>query len=210
MTTRLKICGITNLADARAAVDCGAELLGFNFYDKSPRYLAPAEARAIIAELPPRITPVGILVAPSAAQMTAIRAESGVHALQIYDPVGVARLDTFGFPVVFAMRLQPGEVPRWPDNGADMVLLDTYSASEYGGTGTRFSWSAITDEIPRSRLMLAGGITVANIAEAVRQVRPAVIDVASGAEAGPRQKDPALMAALAARMREADAEGRPK
>lgn len=189
LRTRLKICGVTNLADALSACRCGADMLGFNFYLKSPRYIEPKDARKIIEQLPFYIQAIGILVRPTRREMDSIRQESGVHALQVYEPQGVSRFDDFSFPVIYAVRVGDTEKPYWPDNGAGMLLIDTFSSSLYGGTGRRFDWSKIDPAIPRDRLILAGGITTANIVEAIHQVGPAVIDVASGAEKAPGKKD---------------------
>lgn len=195
--TRLKICGVTNLADALGASRCGADMLGFNFYTRSPRYIEPVEARKIINQLPFYIQTVGILVKPSRKDMELIQNASGVNALQVYEAQGVRHFGEFSFPVIYAIRVGEKEKPYWPDNGASMMLIDTYSSTLYGGTGRRFDWSRIESSIPRDRLILAGGITIDNIVEAVQQVGPAVIDVASGAETEPGKKDLKKIAELA-------------
>lgn len=189
MKTKIKICGITNFADARTTVNCGVDILGFNFYEKSLRYLAPEEARSIIRQLPFYVCCVGILVQPTKEEMLRIVEESHVKALQIYEPQSIIDFEDFPVPIINCYRLKNGIIPDISDDGAAMILLDTYSESAYGGTGIQFDWSKITNTIPRERLILAGGITVDNVDEALRLVNPAVIDVASGAEKEPGIKD---------------------
>ena len=196
MKTRIKICGITNLQDAQAAVNCGVDILGFNFYKASPRYINPEATRAIIRQLPFYMSTVGILVQPRKDEMLQIAQESLVNALQVYEPQDIHDFHDFPIPIIYCIRLQDGEMLKIPENGAAMILLDTYSKSEYGGTGKRFDWAKITDTIPRERLILAGGIDTDNVEEALRIVNPAVVDVASGAEIEPGKKDEKKMAEL--------------
>lgn len=196
MKTRIKICGITNLQDAQAAVNCGVDILGFNFYKASPRYINPEATRAIIRQLPFYLGTAGILVQPRKDEMLQIAQESLVNALQVYEPLDIHDFHDFPIPIIYCIRLQDGEMLKIPENGAAMILLDTYSKSEYGGTGKRFDWAKITDTIPRERLILAGGIDTDNVEEALRIVNPAVVDVASGAEIEPGKKDEKKMAEL--------------
>ena len=196
MKTRIKICGITNLQDAQAAVNCGVDILGFNFYKASPRYINPEATRAIIRQLPFYLGTAGILVQPRKDEMLQIAQESLVNALQVYEPLDIHDFHDFPIPIIYCIRLQDGEMLKIPENGAAMILLDTYSKSEYGGTGKRFDWAKITDTIPRERLILAGGIDTDNVDEALRMVNPAVVDVASGAEIEPGKKDEKKMAEL--------------
>lgn len=196
MKTRIKICGITNLQDAQAAVNCGVDILGFNFYKASPRYINPEATRAIIRQLPFYLGTAGILVQPRKDEMLQIAQESLVNALQVYEPLDIHDFHDFPIPIIYCIRLQDGEMLKIPENGAAMILLDTYSKSEYGGTGKRFDWAKITNTIPRERLILAGGIDTDNVEEALRIVNPAVVDVASGAEIEPGKKDEKKMAEL--------------
>ena len=196
MKTRIKICGITNLQDAQAAVNCGVDILGFNFYKASPRYINQEATRAIIRQLPFYLGTAGILVQPRKDEMLQIAQESLVNALQVYEPLDIHDFHDFPIPIIYCIRLQDGEMLKIPENGAAMILLDTYSKSEYGGTGKRFDWAKITDTIPRERLILAGGIDTDNVEEALRIVNPAVVDVASGAEIEPGKKDEKKMAEL--------------
>lgn len=196
MKTRIKICGITNLQDAQAAVNCGVDILGFNFYKASPRYINPEATRTIIRQLPFYMSTVGILVQPRKDEMLQIAQESLVNALQVYEPQDIHDFHDFPIPIIYCIRLQDGEMLKIPENEAAMILLDTYSKSEYGGTGKRFDWAKITDTIPQERLILAGGIDTDNVEEALRIVNPAVVDVASGAEIEPGKKDEKKMAEL--------------
>ena len=200
MRTRLKICGVTNLADARAAVDCGVDILGFNFYEASPRYVHVSDAGDIINGLPFFISTVGILVRPTRKIMEGVIEKSGVGALQIYEPIDDYK--KLPVPVILAVRMERGAISFPDDTDAEMILLDTFSKTEYGGTGRRFDWSWIPDSIPRERLILAGGINPGNIDEALRQVGPAVIDVAGGAESSPGEKDRQKMIQLVKKVRQ--------
>ena len=128
--------------------------------------------------------------------MEQIAQESLVNALQFYEPQDIHDFHDFPIPIIYCIRLQDGEMLKIPENGAAMILLDTYSKSEYGGTGKRFDWAKITNTIPRERLILAGGIDTDNVDEALRMVNPAVVDVASGAEIEPGKKDEKKMAEL--------------
>ncbi len=196
MKTRIKICGITNLQDAQAAVDSGVDILGFNFYKASPRYISTEATRTIIRQLPFYMSTVGILVQPRKDEMLQIAQASLVNALQVYEPQDVHDFHDFPIPIIYCIRLQDGEMLKIPENGAAMILLDTYSKSEYGGTGDRFDWEKISNKIPRERLILAGGINTDNVEEALRIVNPSVVDVASGAEIKPGKKDTKKMAEL--------------
>ncbi len=188
MNTRLKICGITNRHDALAVAQLGVGLLGFNFYPQSPRYIPPEAAAEIIAELPPTTIPVGILVEPTPAQARHILVTSGVRWLQVYQPRRLDYLLELGVPIIYAHRMGPEQPVPWPLDVA-YLLLDAYHPKQMGGTGRAFPWAHIPTEIPRHRLVLAGGITPDNVQQALKQVAPAIIDVASGAEKAPGQKD---------------------
>ena len=187
------------MEDALAAVECGVDILGFNFYEPSPRYISPDETKGIIKELPFFTGTVGILVKPKLRSMQQTVERSGVAALQIYEPID--EYTQCPMPIIFCIRMQDGVIPDIVIH-SDMVLLDTFSTSLWGGTGKQFDWSAIPDTIPRERLILSGGINVDNIEDALRQVRPAVIDVASGAESAPGKKDAVKMRCLVDKVRE--------
>lgn len=188
---RVKICGITRLEDALAAVRLGADALGFNFWPGSKRYLAPAAARDIIRALPPLVTTVGVFVDPGRDEALAAAAVSGVQVLQLHGdepPEACARL---GLPVLKGLRVRDEASLAALDRYAGAVagfLLDADSAG-YGGSGRTFDWALAARAAARHPIVLAGGLTPANVAEAVRAVRPWAVDVASGVESAPGLKD---------------------
>jgi phosphoribosylanthranilate isomerase len=205
--TLVKICGITNAEDALAAVEAGADLLGFNFYQKSPRHISPREARLIAEELPERVARVGVFVneAEPGAVARAV-AESGVGAAQLHGdetPEFCARLE--GVSVIKALRVGRGfGVERALLYKTDAVLLDAYHQDAFGGTGRTFDWSLArrTREVV-PKLFLAGGLTPENVAEAVRAVGPFAVDVCSGVETSPGRKSFRLMRSFVEAVREA-------
>ena len=208
---RIKICGITSLNDALAAIDAGADALGFNFYRRSPRYVAPALARSIIERLPAEVLCVGVFVneeSPEAVERLA--AESGVGAVQLHgeeSPEFCAALQR-GRAVIKALRVGERFAPEQTlDYGADAILLDAFSTRARGGTGETFDWTLArrTRELV-PQLYLAGGLTPANVREAVRAVRPFAVDVCSGVELSPGRKSPELMGRFVAAARAATEE----
>jgi phosphoribosylanthranilate isomerase len=206
VTVRIKICGLTRLEDALEAARLGADALGFNFWPGSKRYLAPAAARAIVRALPPFVTPVGVFVDAGRDELLSAAAVSGVQVLQLHgdEPPELAR--SLPMPFVKAIRVAgPGSLlalDRW--SGAAGFLLDA-PAPGYGGSGLTFDWSLAAAAARRSTVLLAGGLTPANVAAAIRAVRPFAVDVASGVESSPGVKDPALLAAFVAAARAAAA-----
>ncbi len=192
---RVKICGITRLEDALAAVRLGADALGFNFWPRSRRYLAPAAARDIIRALPPLVTTVGVFVDPSADEAMAAAAIAGVQVLQLHGdepPEACARLP---LPVLKGLRVRDEASLALLDRYTGAVagfLLDADSAG-YGGSGQVFDWALAARAAARHPIVLAGGLTPANVAAAVRAARPWAVDVASGVESAPGVKDHELM-----------------
>jgi len=190
---RVKICGITNSADAMAAIDAGANLLGFNFYEKSPRHITPEEAAKIRAQLPQRVKAVGIFVNPLPADVIALRKSLKLDAVQLHgdeSPDFVADVAS-GAPVIKAFRVEP-EFPlttldEYP--AAFAFLFDAAHTGQYGGTGRTTDWDAARRAALTHRIILAGGLKIENVAAAVRIVRPYGIDVASGVESKPGKKD---------------------
>ncbi len=187
---KLKICGITNLDDALAASAAGSDWLGFNFYEKSPRYLRPKFAAKIIAELDDSVQTVGILVKPTRDEIDTVITESGVSMLQIYEPQDFKDLSLFSLPTIICYRIKrQSRQMEYPMLNANMILFDSYDKNVLGGSGKQFNWDLIPKSIEREKLVLAGGITPQNISLALKSVSPAVIDVASGAEKSPGIKD---------------------
>jgi phosphoribosylanthranilate isomerase len=189
---KLKVCGITSLEDARAAVECGAEYLGFNFYPPSPRYVAPGQAREIISHLPPEVIPVGIFVNEAQpADVAAIIEASGVRLAQLHGdepPDYCARVGAQR--VIKALRVgESFAARRVLDYPAAAILLDAYDAKLYGGTGKTVNWDVAREAAKLVKVFLAGGLSPENVAEAVRAVGPFAVDVNSGVESSPGRKD---------------------
>jgi phosphoribosylanthranilate isomerase len=190
---RVKICGITNAADALAAVDAGADLLGFNFYAVSPRHVSEAEAAKIRRQLPKKVDAVGIFVNAPTAGVTALCKSLKLDAAQLHgDETAetVAELAT-SVPVVKAFRVDPDFQLKTLNDypGAFAFLFDAALTGQYGGTGQTTDWDVARRAAVRHRIILAGGLKVENVAAAVRIVRPYGIDVASGVESKPGKKD---------------------
>lgn len=207
MATRIKICGITRWEDAQLAVDLGAAALGFNFYSRSPRHLDPAAARAIILKLPPLIVPVGIFANESDGDLVAgIARESRVTVLQMHGPQFPPRDAALAhFPWIRAVAVREGFRPETlRELGGDAFLLDAFDAELLGGTGKPFKW-ALADEANRfGTVILAGGLTPENVGQAIREVRPFAVDVASGVETSPGVKDEKKLRRFFAAVQEAD------
>ena len=196
MVARLKICGITRLEDALLCAELGVDLLGFNFISESPRYIRPEQAAAVIAQLPATVQAVGLVYRPAATDARALLQETGVAFLQVYQPRGSFLQSLPDVPVIFAQAFGEEPVQAPPLRKRDMLLLDAGVPGKLGGTGQSFAWQKIPREIDRRRLVLAGGIRPENIGRALREVHPAVVDVATGAERAPGVKDPEKVRAL--------------
>ncbi len=196
----VKICGITNWADARGAVEAGADALGFNFYPASPRYLTPAAARKITDRLPERVLAVGVFVNEPPARVHAMARDAGLDWVQLHGeekPRAVEELArSFGVIKAFRVRagFRPARLGRY--RGAAAFLLDGFRAGQHGGTGRRFDWRLARRAKRYGRIVLAGGLNPENVAEAIARVRPFAIDVSSGVEARPGKKDPARLRQL--------------
>ena len=187
---RVKICGVTSLADATMAVKAGAGAIGFNFYPPSPRCVAPESAAAMARELPLAVWRVGVFVDQPRDVVERVIATAGLTVLQFHGDESAAYCCSWPLPVIKAVRVRSrADVQRAVAYPVDFVLLDAYVEGAAGGTGKSFDWTLL-GECARSRLILAGGLTAANVADAVRRVRPYGVDVASGVECRPGVKDP--------------------
>ncbi|MBA4501891.1 phosphoribosylanthranilate isomerase [Marinobacterium marinum] len=191
MTTRVKICGITCLADAVAAIEAGASALGFVFYAPSSRYVHPDVAADIIRQLPPFVTTVGLFVNESRETVMSILERTGIDLLQFHGDEPESFCRAFTRPYIKAFRMRPeldlmAQVESYPS--ARGVLLDAYRPGIPGGTGDVFDWALIPAELA-SRITLAGGLSAANVARAIELVAPYAVDVSGGVEAAPGRKD---------------------
>ena len=207
---RVKICGITTWPDALAACDAGASALGFNFYEKSPRAISPAAAWKIIRRLPPFVAPVGVFVNWTPDAVLSLADALQLAAVQLHgdeSPRDVAAC-AHRRRVIKAFRVGPGfslaRLRRYP--GASAFLLDAPRAGQYGGTGQATDWSLAGQAARSRRIILAGGLTLENVAEAIRHVRPYAVDVASGVESRPGRKDPGKLRAFLAEVARANRE----
>ena len=204
MAVKLKVCGVTSLEDACAAVDCGAEYLGFNFYRKSPRYIAPAAARAIIERLPDDVISVGVFVnEPRPEDVGEILRVSGARMAQLHgdeSPDYCARLGAER--VIKALRAgEDFDARRVLDYPAAAILLDAFDAKLYGGTGKMADWEIAREAARLASVFLAGGLSPDNIVEAIRAVEPFAVDVNSGVESAPGRKDASKLQMLRNRMK---------
>ena len=192
----VKICGITRLEDAMAAVDAGANALGFIFWPSSPRCVDPNQARAIVSALPPFVTPVGVFVDQPAEEVIRVATKVGVRVVQLHGSETPAYASDLGLPFVKAVASDKSaqEIDAWPENV--VLLLDVHDPVRRGGTGKTIDWTAAAAIARRRRVILAGGLTAANVREAIGQVRPFGIDVSSGVEAAPGIKDHERLKAL--------------
>lgn len=192
MSVKVKICGITSVSDALAAEAAGADALGFMFYPPSPRFISNADAREIMRELPPFIARVGVFVDSTEEQVRQTIAETGIDTLQFHGNETPEFCRRFGLKTFKAFRVRDAESLRATDAFAtEAWLLDSYVAGQLGGTGARFNWELATEAAQRHCVILAGGLTPENAAEAVRKVRPYGLDVSSGVESSPGRKDAA-------------------
>ena len=215
--TRIKICGLTRIDDVRAAVSAGADALGFVFYPKSPRYVTPAQAGALIAAIPPFVTATGLFVNATPDELAQTLRSAPVGLLQFHgdeSPEQCAQLAaSVARPWIKAFRVRPDTT------GADLLeyerlcraasplfsslLLDTY-VDAYGGAGKVFDWSLIPNE-RAPRVVLSGGLSAQNATDAVTRVRPFAVDVSSGVERDKGIKDASRIAAFVDAVRAADA-----
>ncbi|MGA2796879.1 MAG: phosphoribosylanthranilate isomerase [Thermoguttaceae bacterium] len=213
---RIKICGITNVSDAQSAVQAGADAVGLNFYPASPRFITPSAVRQIRDVLPREIVKVGVFVNAEAKEICQTFDEIDLDLIQLHGDETPEYITQLGNrPVMRAFRLGPeglqpiftyletckrlGCVPK-------LVMIDAFSKGVYGGSGETANWTVCAqypchEDVPP--LVLAGGLTQWNVAQAIDQVRPAAVDTASGVESSPGRKDPAAVIAFAKAARKA-------
>jgi phosphoribosylanthranilate isomerase len=195
----VKICGITCVEDALAAVEAGADALGFNFYPKSPRFTSVEKAAKIAQKVSQNTLKVGVFVDACAEEIALIVREAGLDVAQVYG-------DVRGLTVRFwqALSAGPGLKESMTASAAEAYLIDTPAGAQRGGTGRSFNWSLVRD-LP-GKIVLAGGLGPDNVAEAIRQVRPWGVDACSRLESAPGRKDAAKVRALIQAVREAEAQ----
>lgn len=187
---KVKICGITNLEDAQAAAEAGADALGFVFYPDSPRFIDPGNARAIIAKLPVFITSVGVFVDESEELIRRIIREGGIQILQFHGSESPVLCTRFREKVIKAIRIKDEEsISEMQMYDVDTFLLDTYLDCAKGGTGKTFNWKYAEMAKENGRIILSGGLNPSNIGDAVRKLKPYGVDVSSGVEISPGKKD---------------------
>jgi phosphoribosylanthranilate isomerase len=190
---RVKICGITNDRDARAAVELGAEALGFNFYEKSPRVIALADAWEIRQTLPPEVRAVGVFVNWKPAAVVALAQALQLSAVQLHGDESPQDAAFCAKKVLVIRAFRVGDDFSLAElrkfRGVSQFLLDAARRSQYGGTGHTTNWELARKAATRRPIILAGGLTPENVAEAIRYVRPWGVDVASGVESKPGKKD---------------------
>ncbi|MGH9253485.1 MAG: phosphoribosylanthranilate isomerase [Vicinamibacterales bacterium] len=185
----VKICGITRLADALHAARHGADALGFVFWRESPRYIEPARAAGIVAALPQGVMTVGVFVNEPVDAIREVVAQTGVSAVQLHGDEPAEYAAALGWPVLRAVNLDEAEqtCPAWPVNTT--FLVDTADRLRRGGTGRLVNWDRAAALARTQRIVLAGGLTDANVADAIVKVGPFGVDVSSGVEDTPGVKN---------------------
>ena len=209
---RVKICGITRLEDARLAVELGADALGFNFYEKSPRCIAPAEAWKILRKIPALVSTVGVFVNWDSSSVIALAKSLHLSAVQIHgaESAAVTAACARHLPVIKAFRTDAkfSFAQFRAHNSASSFLLDAAisdsSSRKFGGTGQLADWKIAKLAAAKCRILLAGGLTPDNVADAILAVRPYAVDVASGVESDPGKKDPTRLRAFFAEVARAN------
>ncbi|AUZ60479.1 Phosphoribosylanthranilate isomerase [Pseudomonas sp. XWY-1] len=195
---RSKICGITRIEDALAAAEAGADAIGFVFYAKSPRAVDVRQARAIIAELPPFVTTVGLFVNASRCELNEILEVVPLDLLQFHGDETPQDCEGYHRPWIKALRVRPGDDLEAASRlyaGARGILLDTYVPGVPGGTGEAFDWSLVPARLGKP-IILAGGLSADNVGQAIAQVKPYAVDVSGGVEQAKGIKDAAKIAAF--------------
>ncbi|MGO8766739.1 MAG: phosphoribosylanthranilate isomerase [Limisphaerales bacterium] len=198
MSTRVKICGITNLADAHAAVEAGADALGFILYEKSPRHVTLSRAAEISKQLPTFILRVGVFVNATENFIRRAISEAGLTTLQFHGDETPDDCERFGLMTMKAFRMRNagtlGEIAKYH---TDAYLLDAFSPSVLGGTGHTFNWDLAVEARKMGKpIFISGGLTPENVADAIQKIHPFGVDVASGVERAPGQKDHAKVRAF--------------
>jgi phosphoribosylanthranilate isomerase len=196
--TKIKICGIKTVNEALAAMDAGADLIGFNFYPKSPRYIDAGQCRDIMAVMRKygQITYVGVFVNASLSDIRATVETAALSLVQLHGDEPPEMMQALHGKAFKAFRGVPQSLNGFERQEAPFLLVDASVKDVYGGTGVKADWAAAAQLAQQYPLLLAGGLTPENVAQAVRQVKPWGVDVASGVESSPGVKDPVKMKAF--------------
>ncbi|MDP2913236.1 MAG: phosphoribosylanthranilate isomerase [Candidatus Omnitrophota bacterium] len=205
--TRIKICGITNKADAVMASSLGVDMLGFVFYRKSKRYVTPAVAADIINALPPYIGKVGVFVCEKPDSVLEIARIAGLDMLQFHGDETPEYCGGFcdNYKVIKAFRVKDKkDLKCVNDYGVDFYLFDTHKGNSIGGTGETFDWKALEDFEILKPVILSGGLNPQNVGDAIKEVLPYGVDVSTGCEKSPGKKDPELMKKFVENVRKMD------
>jgi phosphoribosylanthranilate isomerase len=192
----VKICGITRADDAHQAIGCGANALGFVFWPRSPRFIDPFRARAIVRTLPPFVTVVGVFVDQPLAEVNGIAALVPLSAVQLHGSEPPQTPDAIRVPVIKALSGPDADASADHWTTRVTLLVDAHDPERRGGTGRKADWTAAARIAARRPIILAGGLTPDNVAEAIASVQPFGIDLSSGVESAPGIKDPARLRAL--------------
>ena len=186
----LKICGITRLVDAKAAIDAGATALGFVLWPKSPRFVSTRKVAEIVETLPPSVVTVGVFVNESPEGIALTMRRAGLTTVQLHGDEPASYASALAWPILRSVTLETANeiLGVWPTD--TMLLMDAADLERRGGTGRAADWTRATDLARRRRVVLAGGLTPANVAEAIVSVNPFGVDVSSGVEDAPGLKNP--------------------
>lgn len=199
---RIKVCGLTRVADVQAAVAAGVDAIGLVFYADSPRHVSIEQAVELCRHIPPFVTVVGLFVNASRAEIHRVIEQVPLNLLQFHGDETADQCEGFGLSYLRAARVRPGvDLLEFASQfaSARALLLDTWTP-DYGGSGESFDWSLVPASCP-SPIILSGGLTPDNVAEAIRQVRPAAVDVSSGVESAKGIKDAAKIRAFVSAVR---------
>jgi len=206
--TRIKVCGITSLEGANAAVEAGADAVGFIFVKDTPRYLDPEQASAIMFTLPPFVSAVGVVQDLDVDQFCALEYSCPAHTMQLHGKEPVDVVQACGPGVIKAFKYEDAtiqsQLTRWAKvEELDAVLID----GSAGGTGESFEWAKLVPHIQDfpKKIIIAGGIDASNVGEVIKTLRPYAVDVSTGVEDAPGVKSPAKIAEFCAAVRAADA-----
>jgi len=205
MMTKIKICGIKTIDDALAAIEAGADYLGFNFYPKSVRFIekdACAEITSVLKNEYPHIELVGVFVNSSVEDVKDILEDCSLDLAQLHGDETAETLNELEGKAFKAFRGIPENINGFERQDAPAFLVDASVKGLYGGTGVAADWNGAAELAKKYQLLLAGGLTPENVADAVRQVKPWGVDVASGVESAPGEKDAAKMKAFVQAVRE--------